>query len=179
MKPGLLHMKYASELTFLQGFLEEEGIHSTLLDSSHGLELPVLVAVHKQDGKERPVNFIFVPVDDELETLQLLQMYAQISLELDMRRLEALEKLILVLNRTVGLGSFGIDPENQLYYKYIFPKPRYESWNRELILETIFLFMFLLERFSGVLEAVASGEMTGAEAVEVLHSMQQSGQQDS
>jgi hypothetical protein len=170
----LMQAKYASELSFLQGFLEEEGIPCTLLDPSQGVELPVLIAVREEEGKERPLHFIFVPVGEELETLQLLQIYALIPVELEPSRLAAIEKLLVVVNRMAGLGSFGVEGLEQMYYKYIFPKPKYEKWNRDLIMETIFLFLFLLERFSGILEGAASGQISFETAMDELRKLSQS-----
>jgi hypothetical protein len=172
MISDLLKAKYASELSFLKGFLEEEDIPCTLLDTSQGVELPVLIAVRELDGGERPIHFIFVPVGDELETLQLLQIYAIFPGEVDAVHVGTLEKLLIAVNRLVGLGSFGLDPENQLYYKYIFAKPKYEKWNRELILETIYLFLFLMERFGSLLEAAATGQLDGETALEELKKLQ-------
>jgi hypothetical protein len=168
----LLQAKYASELSFLQGFLEEEGMSCALLDTSQGVELPVLITARELGGQEVPINFIFVPLADELEVIQLMQIYATIPLALEASRLETLEKMILLVNRLAGLGTYGLDPENQLYYKYIFVKPKYAGWDRPVIVETIYLFMFLIERFSGLLQAVAAGKMSGAEAVQELNKLQ-------
>jgi hypothetical protein len=162
MKSQLLIAKYASELTFLQEYLEEAGFACTLLDAEQGVELPILIAVYHDEEEEieRALNFVFVPTGDELEALQLLQIFSLISDTVDDEHLPAVEKLLSAANRSAGLGSFGLDNDNQLYYKYIFPKPKYERWNRELIKETVFLFLFLLGRFGGVISAAGSGELS-------------------
>jgi hypothetical protein len=175
MNSELNMAKYASELSFLQGYLEEAGISCSLLDDSHGVEIPVLVGIlEDEDGEEeRPLHFLFVPTGEELDTLQLLQIFTFISGPVDESHLSAVEKLLVAVNHSVGMGNFGLDPENQLYYKYIFPKPKYERWNKDLIMETIFLFLFLMERFEGVLLAAAEGELSVEEALDELDDISQ------
>jgi hypothetical protein len=175
MISDLLLAKFTSELSFLQGFLEDEGIPSSLLDSSQGVELPVLTALLQSGEREQPIHFIFVPAGEELETLQLLQMYAPISTQVEDRYLPAFLQVLVTVNRIVGLGSFGLDPENQIYYKHIFPKPKYERWNRDLVMEAFFLFLFLMERFENVLLSAATGQVSVEKAMAELGKIQAAG----
>jgi hypothetical protein len=175
MNSDLLIAKFASELSFLQEYLEEAGFACQLLDAEQGVELPILVAVYQdeEEESERALNFVFVPTGDELETLQMLQIFSLISGTVVNEHLASVEKLLVSANRSAGMGSFGLDSENQLFYKYMFPKAKYERWNRELVMETVFLFLFLMDRFGGVLAAAASGELSLEAALEELSRAQQ------
>ena len=168
MISDLTNAKHTAELSFLSGYLDELGFESELVERSETLPMPILISSIGGDaaGRPRMLHFLFVPIDEEhLEILQLLQIHSLFPYELGVDYLAEVEKLLSVINQKLGMGYVGIDQENSIYYKYLFAKARYQPLDQNLIVETVQLFIFLMERFSGLIEGVATGEQDLATAL--------------
>ena len=130
--------------------------------------MPILVSSIGGDSAGRPrlLNFLFVPIDEEhLDVLQLLQIHVTFPFDPQPETLPQTEKFLGFINQKLGMGSVGIDERNNIYYKYLFAKARYQPLDEALIVETVQLFIFLLERFSNLIEMVVTGEIDLATAV--------------
>lgn len=171
MISNLTNAKHTAELSFLSGYLAELGFESELVERSDNLPMPILISSIGGDAADRPrlLHFLFVPIEeDHLEILQLLQIHSLFPYEVGSDYLVATEKLLSVINQKLGMGYVGIDEQDSIYYKYLFAKARYQPLDRALIVETVQLFIFLMERFSGLIEGVATGQQDLAAAIATL-----------
>ncbi len=158
----LTNAKYTAELSFLAGYLDNLGFDSELIERSEAMPMPILVSSIGGDGAGRPrlINFLFVPIDEEhLDILQLLQIHTIFPFDVQPEYQPQTEKLLGIINQKLGMGCVGIDEQNDLFYKYLFAKARFQPLDEALIIETVQLFIFLLERFSSLIEKVATGEI--------------------
>jgi len=161
MISDLTNAKYTAELSFLGGYLDNLGFESELVERSESVPMPILVSSIGGDSAGRPrlLNFLFVPIDeDHLDVLQLLQIHTLFPFDLEPAYLEQTEKLLGTINQKLGMGSVGIDEQNDLFYKYIFAKARFQPLDEALIIETVQLFIFLMEQFSSLIEGVVTGQ---------------------
>jgi hypothetical protein len=171
MLSELTNAKYTAELSFLEGYLAQLGFESDLLERSETVPMPILITSIGGDeaGRPRLLHFLFVPIEEEhLQTVQLLQIHTLFPYEIQPDTLPETEKLLGYINQKLGMGSVGVDEQNSIYYKYIFAKARYQPLDEPLIVETVQLFIFLMERFSGVIEDVVTGQRDLSAAIEML-----------
>ena len=171
MISDLANAKYTAELSFLEGYLDNLGFESELIERSETVPMPILVSSIGGDAAGRPrlLNFLFVPIDVEhLDILQLLQIHTLFPFDLNPDYLAATEKLLGVINQKLGMGTVGIDEQNDIFYKYIFAKARFQPLDEGLIIETVQLFIFLMERFSNLIEGVVTGQLDLAAAIKKL-----------
>ena len=171
MISNLTNAKHTAELSFLSGYLAELGFESELVERSETLPMPILISSIGGDAAGRPrlLHFLFVPIEeDQLEILQLLQIHTLFPYEVEADYLTETEKLLSVINQKLGMGYVGIDQENAVYYKYLFAKARYQPLDQALIVETVQLFIFLMERFSNVIESVVTGQQDSGTAAATL-----------
>jgi hypothetical protein len=174
MVSDLTNAKHTVELGHLEELFAKMGYHSSLMEPSRIVPIPTLAITMPLDekGRDRSINVLFVPVaDGELETLELLQLHTQIPCQLDERRQPDVEKLIGALNNKIGMGCIGIDANNNIYYRYIYPKAKFESIDERLISETVLLFIYLYERFSHLVESVATGQQSLDTALNLVQEM--------
>jgi hypothetical protein len=171
MISDLTNAKYTAELSFLDGYLAELGFDSELIERSEVVPMPILVSSIGGDhaGRPRLLNFLFVPIEeDHLEVLQLLQIHSIFPFDVQSDKQADMEKLLSTINQKLGMGSVGIDEQGDIYYKYLFPKARYQPLEQTLIIETVQLFIFLMEQFSNLIESVATGQQSLTMAIEQL-----------
>jgi hypothetical protein len=171
MISDLANAKYTAELSFLEGYLENLGFESELMERSDTVPMPILVSSIGGDtaGRPRLLNFLFVPIDEEhLDVLQLLQIHTLFPFDLHPDYVAETEKLLAVINQKLGMGAVGIDEQNDIFYKYIFAKARFQPLDEGLIIETVQLFIFLMEQFSSLIEGVATGQMALTAVLEAL-----------
>jgi hypothetical protein len=167
--------KHAVELSHLSEILLAElGYHSELVEQSEEVPIPFLVTAIPQDerGRDRYLNFVFVPVpDEELQALELLQIHTLVSGRLIKARRTDVERLVGAINRKAGLGCMGIDEADNVYYKYVFAKGKYALFDPDLVSEMVQLFVYVVERFSGLVERVVTGQQSLAPALRELQGM--------
>lgn len=171
MVSDLTNAKHTAELSYLAGYLAELGFESELLERSDTTPMPILVSSIGGDYKGRPrlIHFLFVPIDEgHLDVLQLLQIHTLFPFDVQSAYVSHTEKLLQIINQKLGMGSVGIDEQGDLYFKYLFAKARFQPLDQALIVETVQLFIFLMEQFSEMIEHVATGEEDVETAVSAL-----------
>jgi hypothetical protein len=161
MVSKLTMAKHAVELGHLKDILADLGYDSRVLEPSEGVPIPLLIMALPLDqkGNERYLNFLFVPVEDEeLQSLEMLQLHTVIPCQLEESQRVDTQRLVSTLNSKIGLGCIGLDNEDNVYYRYVYPKAKYELFDDSLVSETVSLFIYMLERFSDLLTSVAMGQ---------------------
>lgn len=170
----LTRAKHIVELGHLEQILTELGYQTTLVESPEAAAVPVLTAALPLDerGRGRYLNILFVPVaETELETIELVQFHLQFPVRLTETRRRETEQVICALNNKIGLGGIGLDFEHHVFYRYVYPKAKYETFNNAALAETMLLFVYIFERVSGLVEEVAAGRQELADALKIVEEM--------
>ena len=171
MISDLTNAKHTAELSFLSGYLAELGFDSELLERSETTPMPILVSSIGGDAASRPrlLQFLFVPIDEDyLDVLQLLQIHTLLPFDVQPNFLNDTKGILSTINQKLGMGSVGIDEQGDIYFKYLFAKSRFQPLDQALIIETVQLFIFLLEQFSELIESVVTGKLDMEAAAETL-----------
>lgn len=163
-----LHARHIAELGFLEQALAESGLQVNLLEKSEEVPLHILLAALENDHKDRErfVNFSFVPIpENELEEIQLLQLYTLIPCDRKTDKSTDVGKLLLAINCRLAIGHFSMKDDGDLYYRYVHCAPKTELIHTPAFLEMVSLFLFMLEMFSKLIDDVYSGRISLAAAL--------------
>ncbi len=157
----LVHARHLAELGLLQGYLDNAGVQTNMIEKSDIMPLHVLVAALKKDhkGRDRYVNFSFVPIsEDELEHIRLLQLYTTIPCDLKPKRKEQVAKLLLAVNSRAVIGHFSIKEDDEIYFRYVHCIPNGKVADEEPFIETVSMFNYMIDLFSERINDVADGK---------------------
>lgn len=155
------HAKNLAELDVLKRYMDEIGLESKLVERSPEVPINVLLTTIAKDkkGRERAINFSYLPTsDDDLEVINLLQLYTSIPYDFNLAYRDALEKLLMVINGVLAIGHYNLKPNNELFYRYIYIAPKHELLNQAAFTETVLLFVYTQDMFVDLIDAVASGQ---------------------
>jgi hypothetical protein len=132
-----------------------------------------LVVALRPDGRGRARQVWLTPLpglDNELDPgLSLLQFFAELPFEAVARAEAELQHLILLLNNQLPLGGFGRSrPGGPIFFRYVLLLGPDSRGNAKVVLEAVTLVDYVLARFAGTVEAVASGQKSAAEVLAAL-----------
>lgn len=160
MLEGVNHTRDQVELGFIKQFLQEIGLTAELHEPSPQLPLSALVVPLAKDdqGRDRYISFSYVPfAENEVQHVRLLQMYTIIPVTWNEGTKEQLLQLFPLINGSLAIGHFGLNGEQEVYYRYVYTAPGGGVLSKEEILGVIDLFVMGLDAFSPMLEGIASG----------------------
>lgn len=167
-----LHALHAVELGFLQSGLEEEGFTTQFVEKSPELPLHVLLLSLGQDGKgrDRWINFNFVPLpDEEIENIRLLQLYSVVPCTIRSDRQDAVRRLLHAVNCVMPIGGYGIKEDGEVFIRYVYSASASRTLSPEELLEVVSLFNYMLELFAERIEDVASGAASLEDALAAIN----------
>ncbi|MGI0485747.1 hypothetical protein ACN4EK_09945 [Pantanalinema rosaneae CENA516] len=167
------HARNLAELDFLKRYMDEIGLESKLVERSPEVPINVLLTAIAKDkqGRDRAINFSYIPTSDEdLEAINLLQLYTSVPCDFNPDYRDALEKLLMAINGVLALGHYNLKPNNELFYRYIYIAPKDELLNQAAITETVLLFVYTQDMFVDLIDAVASGKTDLQTALKELES---------
>ncbi len=171
MNTDLLNAKYAAELRFIERTLKEANFTTQFLDVSKEIPMPMLVVHLTPDerGRERFIHMLFVPAsEEELQTVQFLQLYAPLPFSPGKYTAE-LPAFLLGANNQIAIGHLGFDPNGSLCYRYVHVKEKYRMIDAGLVREMVEVFFYMIDRVSPLIEQVAGGQMSAAEAIQKMN----------
>lgn len=150
----------------------ELDLNCQVLPCSSEVPITTLAIELEADAKERSriASLIFIPLEEsDVETLKLLQFYCEtsINLENNLSR-SAIIELLPTINLKIPLGSFCLDPQNQVVFKYVNALGKSREINPEEFLETLLLWMFTLDSMSALIDSVVTGECRLQSAMQAL-----------
>lgn len=154
---------HLAQLGQLEAIMQEAGIAAQLLEPTDILPLPVLLAAVPPDdkGRERYVHFSFLPLDDTaIEAIQLVQLYAKLPFaigEAERERQEA-AAVLADINTRVPIGHFGLEEDGGLHYRYVYCMSAAQSFDQDVMLELVSLFVTMFGTFAGQAEAALRPE---------------------
>ncbi len=156
------HARNYLQLGQLEPVLNDLGIDTRLVERSEEFELSTLVGLMAPDeeGRDRFFNLTFMPVpEDEVEYVDLLQLYTSYPFEPAAEARGDLLELIAAINPRLPFGHVGVNSDDQIYYRYVVPQRRFESPDTDAVGETVQLFLFAATMFALPLETVATGQL--------------------
>ncbi|MBO9607449.1 MAG: hypothetical protein J7639_15915 [Paenibacillaceae bacterium] len=142
---------HLAQLGQLEAILQEAGITTNLLEASDSLPLPVLLAgvPHDDKGRERYIHFSFLPLDDtSIDAIQLVQLYAKLPFAYDETERDAAAATVAEINTRVPIGHFGLEEEGGLHYRYVYCMSAARSFDRDVMLELVSLFVTMFGAFA-------------------------------
>lgn len=168
--------KQELDLTNLKLILAAQNVETTLLKASETNSLPTLIIPVEIEYTSQDSHYsaTFIPMDpDFVESNSLLQFYYIHDLkirdgkELDVRR------FIADLNLIVPLGSFGLNSDNEIYFRYVSIQDQFEVLKEDTAIETVMLFESSINSFIEFMHAINDGEMTSQEAMEIVREIEE------
>jgi len=139
--------------------LQARGFETHLIEASEAAPIDQLVVVLDADAQGRERSLWLTPLPDlqsDLdEGLSLLQFLAPLPFAARAENEAALATGILQLNNALPLGSFGLrQPEGVILYRAVLMLGADATINGKIVGETVTLIQFLLDQFSGAIEAM-------------------------
>lgn len=168
MLDPVVHARHLAQLGFLQRILDDAELATTMLEKSDLLPIHILMAGFSQDkeGRDRFLHFSFLPLsDDELEAVQLLQIYFTFPFAMKPECKQDVAMLLLELNTRLPIGHIGINDQDEIHYRYIYALSAGETFKEEETLDIVQLFVHMCDMFADSLEKVADGSMSWSDAV--------------
>lgn len=143
-----------------------------VLEHSEETPIDTLVVDIETDGKGRSriTSIMFIPLDNsDVETLKLLQFYCEtpISVQSKQKR-EIVAELLASINLKIPVGTFCLNPDHLVTFKYVNALGKFKTIETEEFLETFLLWMFALDSMSELIESVAEGENSLDLAIKLL-----------
>ena len=163
---------HLAQLRVLDFVLQALGHSTRLLEPSLRVPHPVLMLSLPQPGERPPLEWAlsFYPVSaDEVKHSLLLQYYTELPLTLDDDGLGRLRELLPALNNKTVLGHFGVTPgRNAVTYRYVQALPIAPPITQSDVADVILLAGYAPALFMELLEAVAAGRLSVADAMAQL-----------
>jgi hypothetical protein len=148
-------------LKHFEKVLQEEDFETHWVAASQAAPMDQLVVMLPPDKKSRARSLWLTPLpeleEDLEEGISLLQFFATLPFQSRAETQSELERLILQLNNSLPVGSFGLrQPEGVIFYRYVLMLGPDQTVNGKVVTEIALLINFLLDQYSDSIEAVIS-----------------------
>ncbi len=172
MNQAEIDARHQVELGYLEHVLNELGFPTQLVEKSLQIPYHALIVGLDDDAQGRPRQLVttFYPVGEEtVEYVLLLQYFIELSFVIAESALSDVAALLPHLNNKVVLGHFGItEGQRTVHYRYVQTLPSERSITREAVVDAVRLVSYTPALFEEVLESLASGEISVAQALEQM-----------
>lgn len=148
-------------------YIESLEFETRIIKKSEMIPIHVLLAAVTVDYRDRDrfINFSFVPLSkNDLLHIDLLQFYTTMPFIVKKHYADNVKKLLHVINSHMAVGHFGIQDDGEIFIRYILPTHRVHGVSEEQFLETLFLYVSMMDIHEEIIEKVGTGEMTLPEA---------------
>jgi hypothetical protein len=163
MNDEFVNLKDQQVLYEIKDYLEKLSVAGTVLESSKEIEFNILLVIA---ADQAAINIMYVPApEDQFEEIRLLQFHSMITANIAADMRSSIFNLLNELNNLTPLGSFSINAEDQLSYKYIFPVSRFDIPKESTIREMFTLYHSALTRFKPILLGLNEGKLTTMDAI--------------
>jgi hypothetical protein len=167
---SLTSKEHRAELERFNELLSKEAYQTQLLKADGGLAydaLLVRIETFEEVNRVWSLEISFLPgLEDELESVSLLQCYVALSDQITEEFTPSLARLIVMLNANLPIGGFGLlDNPRVLFFKHnaMLPDDNLEA-GCLILHELVPLITYLITGFSGSLLGVATGRQSVEEA---------------
>lgn len=168
--PEQTYPRQIAQLGFLEQYLTEAGWPVQLVEPGEFVPVPVLLvgAPHDELDRPRSINFAYVPVGDDLTTLDLLQFYAPLPFRCEPACRATLESLLITLNFQLPIGHFGLTDDGEIGLRHVYLGHAARLIEQDEFMEAVALFTAMQDLFSHVIEAAAIGRISLTDAITAL-----------
>jgi len=166
MNNEFLNLKDQQVLYELKDYLEKIQVATTIIEASNDLPYNLLIAV---TSEQVSVNIMYVPLpEDHFNEIRLIQLYSLLVQNVDSAI--KIDSLILLneLNDRCPTGSFFMNENSELGFKYIFPVSRFEIPNEQQFIETFTLYLNSLMSFRDLIIRTLNGKIMLKDALAEL-----------
>ncbi len=160
------------QLGLLRQYFDEAGLEAHWVEPSQDIPIPVVLLPLMKDHRQRDrfLHFSFVPLDEEdLEAIDLLQIYTTVPVEWAEGTREQVEKLLPAINGSLAIGHFNVTGD-EVTYRYVYSVPANRELQSAEALSVIRLFEMMLNMFSEAVDDVASGRSGYAQVMSEISS---------
>jgi hypothetical protein len=160
MLPEIVHARHLTQLGLVKEILDEAELPTSILDRSEAIPFHVLMVGFQEDsqGRDRFLHFSFLPLNEEdMQSVQLLQLYSTLPFTLKPENKEAVALLLLEVNTRLPIGHFGVNEYGEVHYRYVYSLSASKAMDADEMLNIVSLFVYMCDMFSEALEKVASG----------------------
>lgn len=155
------------ELLALVPALNAEGFLTRLIPASEEVPLEQLVVVLYDNNPELiwQLEIMFLPL---IEEPSVLQFFVPLPFEINQISISDLARFILLLNTKLSLTGFELREENGwVYYRHLMTCSESEL-DEELIVNTVWMISYVLDRFAPILREVVEGHKNLQQGIETL-----------
>ena len=166
-----VHARNLVNLDLIKRYMEELNFATHLIEKGEQTPLDMLLVNvgRTYDGKDRVLNFNYIPLpDDMVNTVELLQITSVIPAQYSKEYKGSVEKFLLSANTKLAVGNFIFGDNETIMFRYIYMAPKLELIRKEELKETAMLCVYMLEIFTEIIEKVARGDMSLAQALKSI-----------
>ena len=163
--------RHLDRLNEIKKFLEELKFEVSVIEKNDQVPLSTLVTVAGKDSKEMPriLNLNLIPTSKEVvESIDLLQVVTFLNYDVVQESKNSVEKLLLAINSRTAVGDFFIDENNKIIFRYVYVSPMSSNFVKEVVIEMLMLFVYMVEIFDPIIGPVARGEKALGAALKEL-----------
>lgn len=160
------------ELGNIEQMLKSLDVPCSFIPRSAQISISAIYVPMEKDGKERDRGYglSFVPLDeDDMENSSLLQLYYEFPFEYNSKYELPLLKYFNAANLLQPLGSFGVKDDQKFYFRYILIVGKDDDLNKDMLLDTLMMFEYLISIYEDQIEDLNSGELTLEAALKELN----------
>lgn len=163
MNQEFLNLKDQEILYSIKDYLAKISVEASVMEASENMPYNILIA----STKDRvPINIMYVPLpEDHFEAIRLLQHYSLITARVTAEKKNDLLLLLNEINNQSPLGSFAINEQGELGFKYIYPVPRFGMLNEDAFMEVFSLYLNCLLSFRNKIIEVNEGTLSLRDAL--------------
>jgi Putative bacterial sensory transduction regulator len=160
------------ELGNIEQMLKSLDVPCSLIARSELVPISAIYVPMEPDQRERSRGYglSFIPMDeDDMDNSSLLQLYYEFPFEFNSKYELPLLKYINACNLLQPLGNFGIKDDQKFYFRYILIVGKDDDLNKDMLLDTLMMFEYLISIYEDQIDDLNSGELTLEAALEELN----------
>ena len=155
MNNDFLNLKDQQVLHEIKDYLVKIPMASTIMEASADFPYNMLIAVNSEQAS---VNIMYVPLpEDHFNDIRLFQFYSLVLQKVQSERNSDFLILLNELNDRCAVGSFYMNENSELGFKYIFPIPRFGIPKENQFIEIFNLYHNTLMNFRTLIIQTNSG----------------------
>lgn len=161
------------QLNQLRLYMDKLEFESRIIKQSEEMPTNILLVAITDDYKNRKrfINFSFEQILEKvLSRCNLLEFRITLPSEIGVhnRFRHSVEKLLLVINNRMEVGYFGMQENGKIYLRYVYTTHRIHGINEEQLLETVLLYIAMLDMYEQLIEKVSNGTLSVEGALKLL-----------
>ena len=168
-----VHARHLVELGYVERFLQEYNFPTLLIERNEQVPIHSLIISLAEDTPESDslVQYNFIPIDTDLEAVALLQIYHLFAVEPRREVSHDLMLFLLSMNSKLPIGHLGINDEEEVFFRYIYPKSKNNLVKQTEISEISLMFIGICKAINPIINSISTGEFSIHEALTQLEAL--------